>query len=151
MILMSTAKECVFCGIITGEISASRVYEDEQVIAFLDHQPITPGHVLVVPRVHVQAFVNLPAEDACRLMAVGQRIDLAIRRSNLRCEAVTLFLSDGRAAGQEVPHVHLHVLPRFVGDGFVMRLDYRYREKPGREQLDAAAAEIRKALPETRQ
>jgi len=140
---------CVFCRIIAGELPASVVYQDEHVVAFLDHQPITPGHMLVVPRVHVACFVDLPVESACHLMRVGQYLDCAIRHTSLRCEAVTLFLSDGSAAGQEVDHVHLHVLPRFEGDGFVMRLDYRYRQKPDRNQLDAAAAEIRGALPET--
>ena len=116
-------------------------------IALMDNQPITPGHALVGLREHVASFIDLPAERAGQLMRVAQCIDRAIRRSALRCEAVTLFHSDGGAAGQVVNHVHPHILPRFEGDGFVMRLDYSYQYKLNRDQLDRTASEIRRCCP----
>lgn len=68
---------CIFCKIIKGELPASVVYEDDMVLAFLDIHPITPGHVLVVPKFHAELLVNLPAPDAAHMMKVGQRMDAA--------------------------------------------------------------------------
>jgi histidine triad (HIT) family protein len=137
--------DCLLCGLVDGTLESSRVYEDERAVAFMDIQPVNPGHVLVVPRRHVAALAELDAEDAAHLMRVAQRITAALPRSELRAEGVNLWLADGEAAGQEVFHVHLHVVPRFAGDGFGLRFgpDYRIRE---RAELDEAAARIRGAL-----
>jgi histidine triad (HIT) family protein len=137
---------CVFCRIIAGEVPASKVYEDEQSFAFLDIQPITPGHILVIPKIHTKSLLELPKAEAAHLMVVGQKMDQALRESGLNCEGVNLFLADGRAAGQEVDHVHLHVFPRFEGDGFGFRFGSGYRKQPGREELDRNAEKIRHAL-----
>ncbi len=137
---------CVFCRIIAGEVPASKVYEDEQSFAFLDIQPITPGHILVIPKIHTKSLLELPKAEAAHLMVVGQKMDQALRESGLSCEGVNLFLADGRAAGQEVDHVHLHVFPRFEGDGFGFRFGSGYRKQPGREELDRNAEKIRHAL-----
>ena len=80
------------------------------------------------------------------MMRVGQMVDTALRRSDLRCEAVAMLLADGRAAGQDVNHVHLHVFPRFTGDDFKFSFDLISRTQPGREQLNADAEKIRWAL-----
>ncbi|MDY6873083.1 MAG: HIT domain-containing protein, partial [Chloroflexota bacterium] len=95
---------CIFCRIVSGELPASVIYEDDRVMAFLDIQPINPGHVLVIPKYHADLMENLPPEDAAHMMRVGQIVDKAIRRSDLRCEGVNMFLADGRAAGQDVDH-----------------------------------------------
>lgn len=137
---------CIFCRIAAKELPASIVYEDPYAVAFLDIQPITPGHILVIPRRHDENFVDLPPEDASHLMRVGQMIDAALRRSDLRCDAVAMFLADGRAAGQDVNHVHLHVFPRYAGDGFNFTFDLSARKQPSREQLSADAKKIRWAL-----
>jgi histidine triad (HIT) family protein len=137
---------CLFCRILKGEIPASVVYEDEHSLAFLDIQPITPGHTLVIPKTHAESLLALPPEEAGHMMQVGQRVDEALRKSGLRCEGVNLFLADGRAAGQEVFHVHLHVFPRFEGDGFGFRFGSDYRKQPGRDELDENAEMIRKAI-----
>jgi len=137
---------CIFCRIAAGELPASVVYEDHKTLAFLDIQPVTPGHVLIIPRNHAKNLVDLPQEDASHLMRVGQMLDAALRRSDIRCEGVGMFLADGRAAGQDVDHVHLHVFPRYTGDGFVFSFDPMSRKQPGREQLNADAEKIRRAL-----
>jgi histidine triad (HIT) family protein len=137
---------CVFCRIIAGEVPASKVYEDEQSFAFLDIQPITPGHILVIPKTHTKSLLELSKAEAVHLVVVGQKMDQALRESGLKCEGVNLFLADGRAAGQEVDHVHLHVFPRFEGDGFGFCFGSGYRKQPGREELDRNAEKIRQAL-----
>jgi diadenosine tetraphosphate (Ap4A) HIT family hydrolase len=132
--------DCLFCGIVAGEVEASRVLEDERTVAFMDVCPIAPGHTLVVPRRHADRLADLDPEDGAALFRAGQRIAAA-----LRAEGVNFFVADGEVAGQEVFHVHLHVIPRSVGDGFGLRFppDYRIR---GRAELDAAAERLRSAL-----
>ena len=133
---------CVFCEIVAGHVPASVVFQDERTITFLDHRPVTPGHMLVAPRRHAAFLADLDPEDGAQLFRVGMRGAAALRASSLRCEGVNFHLADGEVAGQEVFHVHLHVLPRFTGDGFGLRFppDYRVRE---RAELDEAAAAVR--------
>jgi diadenosine tetraphosphate (Ap4A) HIT family hydrolase len=108
--------DCIFCAIVAGRADASVVHEDETAVAFLDIHPITPGHALVVPRRHAASLAELDAGDGGHLFQVAMRVAAALRASPLRVEGMNLFLSDGHAAGQDVFHVHLHVLPRFTGD-----------------------------------
>jgi histidine triad (HIT) family protein len=133
---------CVFCDIVAGHAPASILFQDERTITFLDHRPVTPGHMLVVPRRHAAFLADLDPEDGAQLFRVGLRGAAALRASSLRCEGVNFHLADGEVAGQEVFHVHLHVLPRFTGDGFGLRFppDYRIRE---RAELDESATAVR--------
>jgi histidine triad (HIT) family protein len=133
---------CVFCDILAGDAPASIVHEDERTVTFLDHRPVTPGHLLVVPRTHAASLAELDPEDGAQLFRVGMRAAAALRSSSLRCEGVNFHLADGEVAGQEVFHVHLHVIARFAGDGFGLRFppDYGVRE---RGELDAAADAVR--------
>jgi histidine triad (HIT) family protein len=137
---------CVFCDIVCGTTQSSIVYEDSSVVAFMDIQPVNQGHVLVVPRVHAAHLADLDAETGAQLFQVGMALSGAIRQSGVRCEGVNLFLADGEAAGQEVFHVHLHVIPRFGGDGFGFRFPAGYHTLPERRELDAVAADIRRIL-----
>ena len=138
--------ECVFCGILAGKSPGSVVYRDELCVAFMDTQPVNAGHVLVVPLKHAAYLSDLDSPTAGHLMVVAQRIADALRQSRVRTEGVNLILADGAAAGQEVFHVHLHVIPRHAGDGFGFRFGPEYTNRPPREQLDAATAQIRDAL-----
>jgi histidine triad (HIT) family protein len=122
------------------------VYRDERVAAFMDIQPVNPGHVLIVPVRHATSLDDLDPELAARLMTVGQQVFRALRHSNLKCEGVNFSLADGEAGDQEVPHVHLHVFPRFEGDGFGLRFGPAYTTLPPRAELDAVATEIRRWL-----
>lgn len=137
---------CVFCNIIRGEAPASIVYADEQAMAFMDIQPVNPGHLLVVPRAHAAHLADLEPETGGHLFQVGMKLAVALRRSQVRCEGVNLFLADGAPAGQRVFHVHLHVLPRFHGDGFGFRFGPNYFCRPNRTALDDVAESIRRAL-----
>lgn len=144
---MSARAECIFCEILAGRAPASFVLRGERVSALLDIQPVTPGHTLIVPNAHGAALADITPADAAEMFVTAQRIASAIRASRaVRCDGVNLYLADGEDAGQEVFHAHLHVVPRFVGDGFGLRFPPRYGERPERETLDALAASIETAL-----
>jgi len=136
--------QCVFCGILQRSQPASVVVEESQVLAFCDIQPVAPGHLLVVPRVHAEGLADLPDADGRAMWSLAQRLAGAVRRSGLPCDGVNLFLADGAAAGQEIPHVHLHVVPRTVRDG-VFRISANW-SLPARADLDATAARVRSQL-----
>jgi histidine triad (HIT) family protein len=137
--------DCIFCRIVQGEAPASIVYADKLVRAFMDIQPVNPGHVLVVPNSHASSLSELAEHTGARLFVVAQRVAGALRQSGLRCEGVNLFLADGEAAFQDVFHVHLHVVPRYVDDGFGLRFGPHYGQRPSRAELDNAAQRIRMA------
>lgn len=102
---------CIFCKIAAGEIPAVKIYEDELVLAFLDIGPINFGHTLVIPKEHHESSSTIPEATAGRMFHIGSRIGIALRRE-LDYDAFNLHLADGTAAGQVVPHAHLHVVPR---------------------------------------
>ena len=132
--------DCIFCRIITGEAPASFVQRDDLVSAFLDIRPVTPGHLLIIPNQHVEASHDLPDATANRLFAVGRRFARALRTSGaVRADGVNLFVADGAAAGQEVFHAHLHVIPRFDGDGFEIDAAAWQSPPPSRDELDRQA------------
>jgi histidine triad (HIT) family protein len=134
---------CDFCRIVAGTAPASIAYADSTVVAFLDINPMTPGHLLVVPRVHAEGLAELDAETGAHVWRVGQRLSAALRRSPIRTDGVNFFLADGAAAGQEVWHVHLHVIPRWKGDG--IKIGYK-AGRPSRADLDVNAADLQTAL-----
>lgn len=137
--------DCVFCAIVAGRVPASLVYADDEVLAFLDIRPINPGHTLVIPRAHATDLAELDPRVGGRVFQVAQRIVAAVRASDLPCDGVNLFLADGAAAGQEVFHSHLHVVPRRRGDGFRLAVDWP--PAPDRPELDRIAAALTSILP----
>jgi histidine triad (HIT) family protein len=134
---------CVFCKIVAGTAPASIAYADSAAVAFLDINPMTPGHTLVVPRVHAAGLADLDVETGVALWRVGQRLAAALRRSPIRSDGVNFFFADGAAAGQEVWHVHLHVIPRWKGDG--VKIGYK-PGRPARADLDAHAGDLQAAM-----
>jgi histidine triad (HIT) family protein len=134
---------CPFCDIVAERLPASVVYADDLVQAFLDIRPITTGHVLVVPRSHAGGLADLPERAGRAMFTAAQRMAAALRGSKVRCDGINFFLADGTVAGQEVEHVHLHVVPRFAGDGFRLSANFL---SPDRADLDATAELIRGAL-----
>ena len=139
--------DCIFCDLVQGKTDATFVHRDDLVCAFMDIQPVNPGHVLIVPISHATSLADLPEETGVRMYRTAQRMAAAIRASGIRCEGVNLFLADGEPAGQEILHVHFHVFPRFDGDGFGLRFADRYFTKPLRSELEEAAAAMREQLP----
>jgi histidine triad (HIT) family protein len=112
----SAETDCVFCSIVDGAIPSHTVYEDDSVLAFLDANPLAPGHTLVIPKSHHERLQDLPEEAASRVYTVAHRLTEAAEAS-VDADATTVAVNDGAAAGQEVPHVHCHVVPRFDDDG----------------------------------
>jgi histidine triad (HIT) family protein len=121
------------------------VLEDDLVCALLDIHPVSPGHTLVMPHRHVCAFTDLSSQEMVQLALGAQRVASALKAGVPHCEGVSLSLADGEAAGQEVPHAHLHVIPRRTGDGFGWRLPEGHRA-PDRSELDAIGERIRAAV-----
>lgn len=140
---LAQGDSCLFCKLATGKGETSYVYSDDKCAAFMDIQPINPGHVLVVPRAHAKTIDDVDAEVAAHLMKVAVKVAKAIRASELRAEGINLLLASGEAAGQEVNHFHLHVIPRFPGDGFGMAFGPDYGIRPPRHELDRLAGLIR--------
>jgi histidine triad (HIT) family protein len=137
---------CIFCDILAGEGPASVVYRDDVCCALMDLYPVNPGHVLVVPTGHAASLAELDEETGAHVFKTAQRIAAALRRSGVKCQGVNLYLADGRAAGQEVLHVHLHVIPRYRGDGFRFQFGPHYGRRPTRAELDQVADRIRSTL-----
>ncbi|MBI4361680.1 MAG: HIT domain-containing protein [Euryarchaeota archaeon] len=111
---------CLFCDITSGRAAAHRVYEDARVVAFLDRFPVAVGHTLVCPRVHVEKVGELGEEDLVALFRVVQRVARAVEAA-LEPDGLNLLVNQGAAAGQVVFHVHVHVSPRWRGQGFTGR------------------------------
>jgi len=138
--------ECVFCKIFEGKMDSSFVIRGKNCSAFLDIHPMNPGHVLIVPHQHRNRFSELTISETHEMFEIAQKLMLAIERSNLSCEAANIFLSDGEIAGQDVPHSHLHLVPRFKGDGHRMGITHSNPKKLDRTSLNAIAKEILSVL-----
>ncbi len=139
------ASHCIFCDIIHGAAEVSVCYEDSDAIAFMDIQPVNQGHVLVVPRQHVSNFGDVPRELSRHLFDVALRLANVVERVS-RAEGLNLIVSSGAAAGQDVFHFHIHLVPRMTGDGFDVPLPFAASSMPDRSHLDAMAARIISAL-----
>ncbi|MCU9595881.1 HIT family protein [Caldibacillus thermolactis] len=110
--------DCIFCKIINGEIPSAKVYEDEDVFAFLDISQVTKGHTLVIPKAHHANVYELPEDVAGKLFAVIPKITNAVKKA-YNPIGLNLLNNNGEAAGQTVFHYHLHIIPRYgKGDGF---------------------------------
>lgn len=139
-------ENCLFCKIIAGDLEGTIVFKDEICTALMDIQPINPGHLLVIPNEHSKDLNDLPPETGMHIFSIAQNLAAALRRSGILCEGINIFLADGKAAMQEVFHIHLHVIPRFDGDGFGFQFSPRYAELPTRDELDKNAFYIKQVI-----
>ena len=106
----------VFEMIINGDIPSTKLYEDDSVLVILDINPVQKGHSLVISKKAYPNFTDCPAGELAHMMEVAQRVDLRLR-SVLGCQGTNIMINNSPASGQEVPHLHIHVIPRFSGDG----------------------------------
>ena len=137
--------KCIFCEIAAGRIPASIVYEDNMTIAFMDIHPANPGHVLVMPRRHFETLSDMDETTGMHLFQIVMRVEQALRNvEGVRCEGTNILQNNNVAAGQDVPHVHIHILPRFADDG--NKLHFKTGPTPDREALDALADTIELAM-----
>jgi histidine triad (HIT) family protein len=132
---------CIFCDLIRGAAEVSICYEDATAIAFLDIQPVNPGHVLVVPRRHYEVLQDIPRDVGLHLYQVATRLIPVIQEA-AGADDMNIVVNSGAAAGQNVMHYHIHLIPRKEGDGFDVPLPFPGSEMPNRQQLDAMAARI---------
>lgn len=109
---------CIFCKIVAGKIPSTRLHEDEKAIVFLDINQSARGHLLVVPRAHAGVWHELDGETAAHLAQLALRLAPSVLRS-MKADGYNLVVNNGEAAGQEVMHVHLHLIPRWNGDHYI--------------------------------
>jgi histidine triad (HIT) family protein len=107
------SEECIFCKIISKKAGAVTVYEDEHSIAFLDIHPLNPGHTLVIPKKHYASMVEMPPEDVGRVFVSVARVMRGVMKAS-KADGINIGQSNGRAASQEVFHMHVHVIPRYI-------------------------------------
>lgn len=138
---------CIFCEIVAGRAPASIVWEDDATVVFMDIRQLTDAHLLVVPRSHVETIDELPLDIAARLMQATVFAARAMK-ATLEPAGISLWQSNGEAAGQEVPHVHIRLITREPGDKLV-RIYPTSPRSPGRAELDSLAAHIAAGYSET--
>ena len=136
---------CVFCKINDGKLPASWIYRDDTVMALLDIQPVNDGHTLLIPTTHTPSIADLDDAITAHLFATARRITEALYKA-LGCDGVNWLAADGEAAGQEVFHFHLHLIPRYHNDGFGFRFPDGYDNNPSRQTLDQTALAVRHAI-----
>jgi len=141
-------KNCIFCKIVKDEVEATKIYEDEKLLAFLDIKPINKGHLLIIPKKHHELITELDNDTTCAIFELAKRINVAIRNSDIKSEGLNYFLADGEAADQEVFHVHLHLIPRFANDGFGFKFPDNYNNMPHRAELEEIGKSIKINLPQ---
>lgn len=130
--------DCIFCKIANGEISSKTLYEDEEFRVILDLGPATRGHALILPKEHAANLYELPDNIAADALVLGKKMAKRMR-DKLRCDGLNLVQNNGEAAGQTVEHFHIHLIPRYSGDG--QNLNW-IPGNPSQEELEAVRKEI---------
>ena len=108
--------DCIFCRIIKGEIPSAKIYESNDVISFLDIAPANKGHALVMPKQHYESFADVPKKITDEMIDVIKKIGAAQKKA-IGSGGFNILLNDAKIAGQEIPHSHMHIIPRFANDG----------------------------------
>lgn len=135
-------EECIFCKIAMGEIPSTKLYEDERVLSFLDINPAAKGHALVIPKKHYHTLLDMPHEELKEVMEVVQKVAAAIM-STLQAEGFNIIQSNKEVAGQVIPHVHFHIIPRSKGDNLNFQWEHGKAEQ---EELKKYAEMIKEKL-----
>jgi len=134
--------DCIFCRMVAGELGITKIYEDEDVLAFLDIGPVSDGHTLVIPKRHFKGLQDCPAEVLGKLCSKLGRIAKAVS-AGVDADGYNLLCNNGRAAGQLIDHLHFHIIPRNTSDGVFDRWpSYKYEQ--GR--AEAIAAKIQESM-----
>ena len=111
--------DCLFCNIVKGVIPSCKVYEDDDTFVFLDISPVTKGHCLIIPKQHFKSIFDIDDETLKKVIVAAKKVSEKIKQS-LKSDGIRLSQSNGKAAGQDVMHFHLHVIPRYKDDGVLM-------------------------------
>ena len=137
--------DCIFCKIVVGDVPAEKIYEDEEVVAFLDISPITKGHTLVIPKQHFKDLLDTPDDSLAKLMSVVKNIAPSITRA-MGADGFNVGLNNGKAAGQVVYHIHFHIIPRFTYDNLKMWEGSGYKEG----EMEEVGSKIRSYLNQSK-
>jgi len=141
---------CIFCAIVDGKIPSHKVHEDERTLAFLDIHPSAPGHTLIIPKAHVAKVEDLNRDDAEALFRTLHGLVGGIQTA-MGAPASTIGINNGRESGQEVPHVHIHVIPRYAGDrGGIIQGVTRSLARPEQDEMSGIAERIRVSVSDQR-
>ncbi|AFM25013.1 HIT family protein [Desulfomonile tiedjei] len=140
---MRSDKNCIFCRIVAGEIPSTKVFEDDSVLAFMDISPLTPGHLLVVPKEHFETIADMDPQLFGRLASTVCILAKATNRS-LKPDGLNILQLNGKAGNQVVPHVHMHLVPRWNEDGLTI---CAWEPVPGdKNEISQNASKIKDAL-----
>ncbi|MFC1497111.1 HIT family protein [Verrucomicrobiota bacterium] len=135
--------DCIFCKISAGELPSAKVYEDEDTLAFMDIGPVVKGHTLVIPKKHYDPITGTPPETLQKLIMVVQKIAQA-QYDGLGANGINVTQANGKVAGQVVPHIHFHVIPRFEKDGH--KWNWTPREYNSQDEMKLMAKKIEDSL-----
>ena len=138
--------DCIFCDIVAREAPASLVYQDSATIAFMDISSLNSGQVVVIPRKHCAHLKDMDEATGESLFTASTRVCQAIRNSGIPCDGINLFLADGEAAGQEIFHIHILIIPRLKNDAMKITGNW---QQPTRRELDKLAEKIRQGPEKT--
>jgi len=126
---MMEDSECIFCKIVRKEEFAAVLYEDDDIMAFMDIKPINEGHALIITKKHAVLVDELDEELYLKMFPIGRKIAKKIIEKLPETKGIMYFIADGEHAGQEVPHVHLHIIPRKPNDGFDFTFEQDYYDR----------------------
>jgi histidine triad (HIT) family protein len=136
------AEDCIFCKIVRRQATSSIVYEDEKILAFVDIRPVSEGHTLIIPKRHYVDVFDTPNELLANMYIVTKKVAVAVKKAT-GADGISVVQQNGKAAGQDIFHMHVHVIPRFEGKKM---LHFNELAMVSREVLDEVAARIRKEL-----
>ncbi len=120
--------DCIFCKIVKGKVPSSKVYESDEVLAFLDVGPINKGHTLVIPKKHFETILDIPENELKELILAVKKVAKAVE-TGVNADGFAVTMSNKKAAGQVVNHTHFHIIPRFKDDGLKLwPKGYNYKE-----------------------
>ena len=139
---MRSEPNCIFCRIIAGKIPSAKIFENNEYIAFLDINPIVKGHSLVVAKNHVETIDGVPPNELTGMLQVVQKVVLALEAA-LGANGTNVIQNNGKAAGQLVPHVHFHIVPRYLGDNLDLTARAKYSEGEMQEIAKKVADRIK--------
>ena len=120
-------EECLFCKIVKGELPSSKLYEDEDTLAFLDLFPVNKGHSLVIPKEHYETIFDVPANILAKVSSVMKNVADAVK-NGVNADGISIAQSNGKDTGQVIPHIHFHIMPRFKDDGLKLWPQGKYEE-----------------------
>ncbi len=139
---MKFDESCIFCKIVKKQLPSSIIYEDDSVIAFLDIRPVNEGHCLVIPKEHYADIFDIPSELLGKVHQVTKKVAVAIKQA-VNADGISIIQQNGRAANQDIFHLHVHVIPRYTGEKIKAFHELQVAEP---NQLDQAAAKIKRHL-----